>query len=73
MTIRMPKPNFADKFLRMIGKKRAVKLPTNMGQTGYHFQVVGVKESFWRAITRPKNRMLPEGTVDIFLVESLKE
>lgn len=73
MTIRIPKPNFADKFLRLIGKKRAVRLPTNMGRLGPHFQVVGIRESFWKALIRPKNRMLPEGTVDVFLVENLKD
>ena len=73
MTIRIPKPNFADKFLRLIGKKRAVRLPTNMGRLGQHFQVVGIRESFWKALIRPKNRMLPEGTVDVFLVENLKD
>ncbi len=73
MTIRIPKPNLADRFLKSIGKKRAVRLPTNMGQLGQHFQVVGIKESFWKALIRPKNRMLPEGTVDIFLVENLKD
>lgn len=73
MTIRIPKPNLADRFLRLIGKKRAVRLPTNMGQLGQHFQAVGIKESFWKALIRPKNGMLPEGTVDVFLVENLKE
>jgi hypothetical protein len=72
MTIRIPKPNLADNFLKMIGKKRAVKLPTNMGKFGNHFQALGIKESFWTALIRPKNRMLPEGTVDVFLVENLK-
>lgn len=73
MTIRIPKPNFADKFLRMIGKKRGVKLPTNMGKFGQHFQVIGIKESFWKALIRPKSRNLPEGTVDIFIVGNLKK
>ena len=73
MTIRIPKPNLADRFLRLIGKKRAVRLPKNMGQFGQHFQVVGIKESFLKALFRPKDRMLPEGTVDVFLVENLKE
>ena len=73
MTIRIPKPSLADRFLRVIGKKRAVRLPTNMGQLGQHFQAIGIKESFWKALIRPKNEMLPEGTVDVFLVENLKE
>lgn len=73
MTIRIPKPNLADKFLRMIGKKRVVKLPSSMGKFGHYYQVTGIKECFWKALIRPKNRMLPEGTVDIFLVENLKE
>jgi hypothetical protein len=73
MTIKLPKPNFADKFLRMIGKKRGVRLPKNMGSFGHQIQIVGIKESFWKALTRPKNGILPEGTVDIFLAENLKQ
>jgi hypothetical protein len=73
MTIRIPSPNLADRFLRLIGKKRAVRLPTNMGKLGQYYHVVGIKESFWKAFIRPKNRTLPEGTVNVFLVEDLKE
>jgi hypothetical protein len=68
MTIRIPKPSMADRFLRILGKRRAVQLPSNMGQFGDHFQAVGIKESFWKALIRPKNRKLPESTVNIFLV-----
>lgn len=73
MTIRIPKPNLADRFLRLLGKKRAVRLPANLGSLGQHFQAVGIKESFWNALIRRKNSMLPEGTVDVFLVENLKK
>ena len=73
MTIRLPKPNYADKFLRLIGKKRAVYLPKNMGQYGFHFQVVGIKESFWEALIRKRNIPLPEGFINVFSVEDLKE
>ena len=57
MTIRIPKPNLADRFLRLIGKKRTVRLPTNIGQFGQHFQAIGIKESFWTALIRPKNKL----------------
>jgi hypothetical protein len=73
MTIRIPKPSLADKFLRLIGKKRAVQLPPNMGKFGEHFQAFGIKESFWKAIVRPKCESLPEGAVDVFIVEDLKD
>jgi hypothetical protein len=73
MTIRIPSPSLADKFLRMIGKKRAIKLPTNMEKFGPHFQATGIKESFWKALARPNCGTLPEGTVDIFFVGNLKE
>lgn len=73
MTIRIPSPSLADKFLRMIGKKRAVKLPTTMEKFGPHFQVTGIKESFWKALIRPNCGRLPEGTVEIFFVGNLKK
>jgi len=44
-----------------------------MGQLGHHFQVIGIKESFWKAFIRPQSKELPEGTIDIFFVEDLKK
>jgi len=72
MTIRIPNPNLADMFLKFLGKKRAVHLPTNLGKFGPYYQAIGIKESFWKALFRPKNKKLPEDTVDIFLVKDLR-
>lgn len=73
MAITIPKPNFADKFLRLIGKKRAVHLPKNMWKFGQHFHVVGIKENFFKALARPSKKRLPKDTVDVFLIENLKD
>ena len=73
MTIRIPNPNLADRFLRILGKKRAVYLPTNLGKFGPYYQAKGIKESFWKALIRSKNRKLPEGTMDVFTVENLRQ
>lgn len=71
MTIKIPEPNILDKFLKFIGKKRAVKIPTNVYEKyGQHAYVVGHRESFWKALIRPKNKELPEGTADIFSMQS---
>jgi hypothetical protein len=72
MTLRIPKPNVADRFLRLIGKKRAVLLPKNFGKCS-HYQINGRKENFFKALIRPTNSELPEGTIDIFIVENLKK
>ncbi|MBW2643473.1 MAG: hypothetical protein JRC89_08905 [Deltaproteobacteria bacterium] len=73
MTIRIPNPNLADMFLKFLGKKRAVHLPTNLGKFGPYYQATGIRESFWKALFRPKSKKLPEGTVDIFLVKDLRD
>ena len=73
MTIRIPNPNLADMFLKFLGKKRAVYLPTNLGKLGPYYQATGIRESFWKALFRPKSRKLPEDTVDIFLVNNLHD
>ncbi len=69
MTIKIPEPNIFDKFLKSIGKKRAVIIPKNVYEKyGHHAYVVCQRESFWKALIRPKNKKLPEGTVDIFSI-----
>ncbi len=71
MTIKIPEPNICDKILKSIGKKRAVKIPTKVYEKyGQYAYVVGQRESFWKALIRPKNKKLPEGTVDIFSMQS---
>ncbi len=73
MTIRIPSPNIADIILKCLGKTRAVYLPKNLGEFDPYYQAIGIKESFWTALIRPKNKKLPEDTVDIFLVKKLHE
>ena len=73
MTIRIPNPNLADMFLKFLSKKRAVHLPTNLGKFGPYYQAPGIRESFWKALFRPKSKKLSEGTVDIFLVKNLPD
>lgn len=59
MTTQIPKPGLADKLLSIAGKKRAVRLPKEtMGPYGYY---VAEKESFVRALLRPKDAAPPEG------------
>lgn len=62
MTIRILKENFTDKFLAMMGKKRALWIPTNVYERlGPYVIVQARKESFWQALTRPKNQKPPVG------------
>jgi len=62
MTIRIPKENFADKFLAMMGKKRALWIPTDVYKRyGPYVIVQARKESFWRALARSKNQEPPGG------------
>jgi len=71
MTIKIPEPNIFDKILKSIGKKRAVKIPAKIYEKyGQHIYVVGQRENFWKAFMRPKNKKLPEGTVDIYSMQS---
>ncbi len=69
MTIRLPKPSIPDHLLRAIGKKRAVYIPMPRGEKGQYAYMVARKESFLRALLRPRNRPLPDGCVDVFEIE----
>jgi hypothetical protein len=71
MTVKFPEPNIFDKFLRSIGRKRGVIIPTKVYEKyGQHAYVVFQRESLWKALIRSKNKKLPEGTVDIFSFQS---
>jgi hypothetical protein len=65
-TIRLPKPSILDHILRAMGKKRAVYIPLSQGEKGQYAYMVARKESFLRALLRPRSRPLPEGCVDVF-------
>lgn len=60
MTIQMPQKNISDKILATFGKKRAVLIPKK-GLTEKYGVYKCRKESFIRALLRPKNAKLPEG------------
>ena len=64
MTIELPKTTFADKLLALIGKKRAVRFPFEVYEKfGEYVYAVAQKESFCRALFRPKSHAPPEGWV----------
>ena len=63
MTIRFPDSTVGDKFLTLVGKKRAVWIPADVYKKFGPFVIVQArKESFWRALARPKNQEPPEGS-----------
>ena len=64
MTIELPKTTFLDRLLTLIGKKRAVRFPFELyDKLGPYVYAVAQKESFWRALFRPKNQDPPKGWV----------
>jgi hypothetical protein len=74
MTIRLPEPNLCDKFLKMLGKKRGVKIPAGAyGKFGLHASIMAQKESFWQALLRSGNERLPEGLIDVFFLDQLQD
>jgi len=73
MTIRLPQPSILDHLLRAMGKKRAVYLPRPQGERGQYAYMVARKESFLKALLRPKDEPLHDGCVDVFEVEELQE
>ena len=72
MTIQLPQPNFFDKLLHSLGKKRGVSIPIcsddESGRFAYHF---AAKESLVKSLFRSSKADLPEGMVDIFEVCSI--
>jgi hypothetical protein len=64
MTIRIPEADLPDKILQLFGKRRAVKIPADIYKKyGSYVSALVVKESFWRALLRPKGKKPPEGYV----------
>jgi hypothetical protein len=61
MTIELPKTTFADRLLALIGKRRAVRMPYEVyGKLGPYVYAKAEKESFWRALVRPKDQDPPK-------------
>ena len=66
MTIKVPPLSIFDKFLYFIGKTRGVFIPTKVhSEYGQHVYAISIKESFWKALLRPKGVDLPENMFDI--------
>lgn len=62
MTIRFPESTVGDKFLTLVGKKRALWIPKDVyRQFGPYVIVQARKESFWRALFRLQNQEPPKG------------
>jgi len=62
MTYRIPDKTFADRILAMMGKRRSIFIPADVYKNFGPFVIVQTKrESFWRALRRPKNQEPPEG------------
>lgn len=56
MTYRIPKKTLADKLLALIGKQRAISIPADVyKRLGPYVIVQAQRESFWRALVRPKD------------------
>jgi hypothetical protein len=74
MTINFPQPGFWDRFLRKIGKRRGVYVPSKTYEKfGPYIFATARKESFWRSLFRPKDKQLPDGYVDIFDYDHLSD
>ena len=64
MTYKIPKENFADKLLALMGKKRAIRIPTEAYKKyGPYVYAKTERESFWRALFRSKNQNPPAGWI----------
>ena len=64
MTFKIPKENFADRLLALIGKKRAIRIPTEAYKKyGPYAYAKTERESFWRALFRSKNHNPPAGWI----------
>jgi hypothetical protein len=62
MTIKIPPPSVGDRILAAFGKKRAVKIPADIyDKFGPYVYAGAQKESFWRALLRPRGRKPPDG------------
>jgi hypothetical protein len=62
MTYRIQKRTLADKFLALMGKQRAIFIPPDVYKKfGPYVIIQPQRESFWRALIRPKKQDPPEG------------
>jgi len=74
MTIKIPELTFADKALKIIGKKRGVIIPSaEYEKIGSYSYTIAKKENFIKAFLRPTNDPLPNGMIDIYTFISLND
>ena len=74
MTIKLPQPSIGDKILKLLGKKRGVKVPSEVYEKfGPYVYAVAQKESFWKALLRSADEELPEDMIDVFYLNQVKE
>ena len=74
MTIKLPQPSIGDKILKLLGKKRGVKVPSEVYEKfGPYVYVTAQKESFWKALLRSSDEELPEEMIDVFYLNQVKE
>ena len=74
MTIRLPNQNIFDRFLKLLRKKRGIKLPGEAYEKfGQYAYVKAYKESFWRALFRSRGEDLPDGYIDLSLIEDFRK
>jgi hypothetical protein len=72
MTIRIPKETLGDKVLKALGRKRGVLIPSELyKEFGPYAYATARKQSFLRALFRPKDAPLPKGMVDLDSLDQL--
>jgi hypothetical protein len=65
MSIHISPPTLADRILRVMGKRRGIVIPTEIHKKfGPYVHSTAVRESFWKALLRPKDAPLPKGVID---------
>jgi hypothetical protein len=75
MTIKIPRKSIGDRVLKALGKKRGLQISSRPYERfGRYAYFSATKESFWKALFRPRNAELPEGMIDIddYVKEHLK-
>jgi hypothetical protein len=73
MTIKYPEVSIADKFLKLLGKKRGIKIPYEAYEKfGPYVYVKAQKENFWKALFRSKDQSLPKDMIDISSFQNQK-
>ena len=73
MTMKYPEIGIADKFLKLLGKRRGIKIPYEAYEKfGPYVYVKLQKENFWKALFRSRDKNLPKDMIDIFSFQNQK-